>query len=98
MTDFTHPEAKLFAAAIAKGGKAAERARQEIALPALKHEPELRQAVDEDCRALCEAAAKLRGYADLADLTRAGYPEPFALHQAEIIAAQRRQDARRKVA
>ena len=98
MTDFTNPEAKLFAAEIAKGGKAAVAARQAVNLPALKHEPELRHAVDDDCRMLCEQAAKARGYADLNDLCRAGYDEAFALHQTEIIAAQRRADAKRMVA
>jgi hypothetical protein len=98
MTDFAQPEAKLFAAALFKGGKAAALARQAVSIAALRHHPEWRQAVDQDCRAIAKSAAAARGFADLSDLTAAGYAQDFALHQTEIIAAERRQTAKRSAA
>lgn len=98
MTDFMDAEARLFVAELAKGGRKAIAARQAINARALRCDPALREAVAEDCRSLAKLAAERRGYADLADLTSAGYADDFALRQTEIIAAERRQTAKRSVA
>ena len=90
--------AETFRAALAQGGKHAVAARQTIGLAILRCDPQLREAVNEDCRAIAKAAFQARGFADLSDLTRAGYAQDFALHQSEIIAAHRRSDARRTAA
>lgn len=85
-----------FAAEIALGGKVARAARAEITMATLRHNPALKAAVRADCEALAKAGVKERGYADLMDLTRAGYDQNFALHMAEVIAAAgRKLDATR---
>lgn len=90
---------QAFAAETALGGQAARQARAAIIMAVLHHDPALKAAVRADCQALAKAAAEQRGFADLADLTLAGYAQDFALEQAEIMAhAGRKTTAKRSVA
>lgn len=72
-------------------------ARALIRVALFKADPALREAVDEDVQALALAAFKARQFADMADLTRAGYSEDVARHFVERLTIGRRSTATRFV-
>ena len=72
-------------------------ARALIRVALFKADPELRDAVDEDVQALALEAFKARGFADAADLTRAGYSPDVALHFVERLTVGRCSTASRFV-
>lgn len=88
-------EAASFRVNVARNDTIARAARSIIRVSLFKADPDLRDAVDEDVQRIALAAFKIRAYADMADLTRAGYSEDVARHFVERLTIGRTSTERR---